>query len=102
MSQGSANSENEKPWMLYMIECADGSFYTGVTNDIERRLAEHNEGLASRYTRSRRPVKLRYHEICRDRNHALVRECAVKLLSRREKEALLARASPTGAPSAER
>jgi putative endonuclease len=77
------------PWFLYILECSDGSFYTGVTKDIERRLGEHNQGKASRYTRTRRPVKLLYFEPCSDRAAALVRECAVKALSRKQKERLV-------------
>lgn len=75
--------------MVYIMECSDGSFYTGVTNDIERRQKQHNEGTASRYTRSRRPVILRYRELCGSRSQALIRECSLRLLSRKEKEALV-------------
>lgn len=81
----------EKPWMVYIMECSDGSFYTGITNDIERRQQLHNEGTASRYTRSRRPVVLRYQEICGSRSQALIRECSLRLLSRKEKEELVNR-----------
>lgn len=81
----------EKPWYVYIMECSDGSFYTGVTNDIERRHQQHNDGSASRYTRSRRPVVLRYQEMCGNRSEALIRECALRLLSRKEKEALIGR-----------
>jgi putative endonuclease len=83
-------ADTENPWMVYILECQDGSFYTGVTNDIERRQLQHNEGTASRYTRSRRPVVLRYKEACGSRSDALIRECALRLLSRKEKEALVA------------
>lgn len=76
-------------WLLYILECADGSFYTGVTNDLDRRLRAHRAGAASRYTRIRRPVKLLYCEPCGDRAGALSRECAVKSLSRRLKEELV-------------
>ena len=79
----------EQPWFVYIMECSDGSFYTGVTNDIERRQKQHNEGTASRYTRSRRPVILRYQELCGSRSQALIRECSLRLLSRNEKEALV-------------
>jgi putative endonuclease len=75
---------------LYIVECSDGSLYTGITNDIERRLRQHNDGTAARYTRSRRPVRLRYSETCEGRAAALVRECAVRLLSPKEKRALVA------------
>jgi predicted GIY-YIG superfamily endonuclease len=77
------------PWLVYIVECSDGSLYTGITNDLERRCQQHNEGLASRYTRSRRPVRVRYYESLPSRSAALIRECAVKLLSRKEKEALI-------------
>lgn len=79
----------EDAWLLYIVECRDGSLYTGITNDLARRLQQHNDGEASRYTRSRRPVVLRYQEPCADRSAALVRELAVRLLSRREKEGLI-------------
>jgi len=83
----------EKPdtWFVYMVECRDGSLYTGITNDLERRVQQHNEGLASRYTRSRRPVVLRYREPCGSRSQALIRECAVKLMTPVQKRALAAR-----------
>jgi putative endonuclease len=85
-------------WLLYIVECRDGSLYTGITNDLDRRLKQHNDGEAARYTRGRRPVALRYREPCADRAAALAREMAVKLLSRREKEALIAGApQPTRA-----
>jgi predicted GIY-YIG superfamily endonuclease len=77
------------PWCLYLLECGDGSFYTGITNHLPRRLERHQQGKASRYTRSRLPVKLLYQEACRNHSHALKREWAVKSLSRTEKEILL-------------
>ena len=77
-------------WFVYILQCQDGSLYTGITKDLERRLKMHNEGKASRYTRTRRPVVLRYKEECFSRTQALVRECAVKALPREKKEALLA------------
>jgi predicted GIY-YIG superfamily endonuclease len=90
---------SEEPWFLYVVECRDKSLYTGVTKDLDRRLAEHNAGRASRYTRTRLPVTLRYHERCADRTTALVRECAVKALSREGKEALIAgQAGPEARP----
>lgn len=81
----------DSPWLVYMVECRDGSLYTGITNDIERRLSQHNDGTAARYTRSRRPVQLRYREVCESRSNALVRECAVRLLSPKQKWELIAR-----------
>jgi len=86
-------SDGSDTWFLYMVECRDGSLYTGITNDIERRLQQHNDGVASRYTRSRRPVVLRYREVCTSRSQALIRECAVKLLTPVQKRELVARGS---------
>ncbi|OGK08114.1 MAG: hypothetical protein A2W80_04575 [Candidatus Riflebacteria bacterium GWC2_50_8] len=78
-----------KSWWLYIVECADNSLYTGITNDIERRMAKHNEGTASRYTRARTPVKLVYREPHPDRSSASRRELEVKRLARDEKLALI-------------
>lgn len=85
--------EEGKPelWFLYILECADGSYYTGITKDLDLRLAMHTSGKASRYTRSRRPVRMLYHESCPSRTSALVRECEVKAYPRRRKEALVRR-----------
>ncbi len=80
---------NDGPWFLYMVECRDGSLYTGITNDIERRIGQHNDGTGARYTRSRRPVRIRYQELCESRSAALMRECAVRLMSPKEKWALI-------------
>ncbi len=79
----------EEPWYVYMVECSDGALYTGITNDLDRRVAAHNAGVASKYTRARRPVKLVYQESCESRQQALIRECAIKLLSRNQKTALV-------------
>lgn len=76
-------------WSLYILGCSDGSFYTGVTTDIDNRLRKHQEGTASRYTRTRRPVVLVYQEECGSRSRSLVRECEVKSLSRQRKEELI-------------
>ncbi|MHB8055781.1 MAG: GIY-YIG nuclease family protein [Candidatus Aminicenantales bacterium] len=79
-------------WFLYILRCSDGSLYTGVTTDIDRRLKMHQEGKASRYTRTHRPVELVYREECGSRSKALTRECAVKSLPRERKEKLLSEA----------
>lgn len=76
-------------WTLYILECRDGTFYTGIAKDPGRRLLQHNAGRASRYTRSRRPVKIIYQEPCENRSAASIREAAVKSLSRAEKEKLV-------------
>lgn len=74
--------------MVYLLRCRDGSLYTGVTNDLSRRLESHNIGKASAYTRSRRPLALAYQEEWPDRSAALKREAAIRRLSRAEKLAL--------------
>lgn len=76
-------------WSLYILQCRDGSFYTGITNHLERRLQMHQNGRASRYTRTRRPVEMLYSETCGDRSRALIRECEVKEWPRTKKEALI-------------
>jgi len=84
------NAATGAVWFLYILECCDGSFYTGVTNDMSARLRKHQEGTASRYTRTRRPVVLVHQEECGSRSQALARECAVKSLGRQRKEELIA------------
>lgn len=77
-------------WWVYIVRCADGTLYTGVTTDLERRLQEHNgTGLAARYTRGRQPVVLAYTEEAPDRGAALRREAALKKLPRSAKETLI-------------
>ena len=76
-------------WYVYMLECADGTLYTGVTTDVERRLGEHNGSKAAKYTRARQPVRLVYHEAATDRGAALRREAALKKLSRAGKQGLI-------------
>jgi putative endonuclease len=75
-------------WTVYILACADGSLYTGITNDLPHRLAAHAAGTASRYTRSRLPVRLAHQEAAPDRAAALRREAAIKRLSRPQKLAL--------------
>ena len=72
-----------------IVECADGTLYSGWTNDLEKRIAAHNAGQGAKYTRSRRPVTLRYYEEFEDKSEALRRECALKKMSRAKKKALI-------------
>ncbi len=74
---------------MYVLECSDGSLYTGVTNRLAHRLAAHNAGKGARYTRSRRPVTLRRAVRAKDQGAALKREAKLKQLSREEKLAWL-------------
>ena len=76
-------------WFVYILRCADGSLYTGIAKDLERRLEQHNAGSASRYTRSRLPVDLVYHEGPTTKSKALKRELVIKAMSRKAKEALV-------------
>ncbi|MCD7920146.1 MAG: GIY-YIG nuclease family protein [Clostridiales bacterium] len=75
---------------VYMAQCADGTLYTGYTTDLARREQAHNAGKGAKYTRSRLPVHLVWAEQCPDKSAALRREWAVKRLTRREKQALIA------------
>jgi len=76
-------------WWVYMVECDDGSLYTGIARDPDKRLETHNAGKGARYTRSRLPVKLVYREPARDRATASRREAQIKAYSRASKLALL-------------
>ncbi|NOX09399.1 MAG: GIY-YIG nuclease family protein [Gammaproteobacteria bacterium] len=78
-------------WYVYILQCADHSFYTGITTDVNRRFEEHNNNnrLAAKYTRSRRPVTLLYQETVDSKSAALKRELAIKALNRQQKKALI-------------
>ena len=73
----------------YMLQCGDGTYYTGWTNDLDRRLKAHNEGKGGKYTRSRRPVRLVYYEEHETKQEAMRREWETKQLTRAGKEELL-------------
>lgn len=81
----------ERPWHVYLLRCADGSLYTGITTDCDRRLSQHNAGTAAKYTRTRLPCELVYQETLPTRSAALKRELAIKALTRAEKELLIAK-----------
>ena len=83
--------DDDARWLVYMLRCRDGSLYTGITNDLRRRLATHAAGKASRYTRSRLPVTLVYRATGFTRSEALRREAEIKRLPRRLKLQLTAR-----------
>lgn len=76
-------------YYVYILKCSDGSYYTGYTSDLSRRVKQHNEGVGGRYTRSRRPVKLLYKEECATRAEAMRREREIKKMSRKNKEDLM-------------
>lgn len=79
------NTDWNKQWVLYILECKNGTLYTGITNDLDRRLAAHRAGKGAKYTRGRGPLILRYVEKCEDHSHALRRELQVKSLARTDK-----------------
>ena len=74
-----------KSWKLYILRCGDGSLYTGITVDVQARLAQHREGTGAKYTRGRGPLELVYREDCGDHSAALHRELEVKAMTREEK-----------------
>ena len=77
-------------WVVYILQCSDGSLYTGITNDLAARIEAHETGQGAKYTRGRGPLILKYTEECEGRSDASKREMAIKKLSREEKEALIA------------
>jgi putative endonuclease len=81
-------------WYVYILHCADGSLYTGIARDVQRRLQEHNGvvGVGAKYTRSRRPVTLVYQERLSSRSSALKREIEIKKLKREQKKKLIRQA----------
>ena len=79
----------DKKHYVYILRCADGTFYTGWTTDVEKRVETHNSGNGAKYTRSRRPVELVYTEEFGDKIEAQHRERAIKKLTRTEKEKLI-------------
>ena len=88
-----ANSNDS--WFVYLVRCSDGSFYAGVTTDLERRVRQHNGEIVggASYTRVRRPVAMAWYEVCEDRSVAQQREYSVRRLSRWEKQRLAAKAA---------
>lgn len=75
-------------WICYLLRCADGTLYCGITNDFKKRLVAHNSGMASKYTRTRLPVALVYTEICGSKSAALKREIEIKRMPRSKKLSL--------------
>ena len=86
----------KKPtWFVYIAICVDGTYYSGVTTDVHRRINEHNSSAkGARYTRSRRPTRLIYQEGAKNRSIASKREFAIKQMTRSQKELLVETTSP--------
>ena len=74
----------------YLLRCADGTLYCGWTNDLDKRVRAHNAGLGAKYTKPRRPVSLAYFEEFSTKQEAMSREAAIKRLTRKEKDRLIA------------
>ena len=81
----------DRAYFVYMLECGDGTLYSGITNDLSRRITEHNESpKGAKYTKSRRPVRLVYSNVCHNKSEALKAERILKKLSRAQKLELAA------------
>lgn len=90
MGEASGNQDtSDRAHHVYIVACEDGTYYTGYTTDVERRVAEHNEGTGAKYTRGRRPVELVHAETYASQSEAMQREYAIKQLRRAEKEQLI-------------
>ena len=76
-------------WIVYILECGDGSLYTGITNNLETRVQAHEKGVGAKYTKGRAPFTIVYTEECLDRSEATRRELEIKKLSRQEKRELI-------------
>lgn len=87
--------ETVKASYTYIVECGDGSLYTGWTNHLEERMKSHNEGKGAKYTRSRLPVRLVHYEVFATKQEAMKREYAIKQLTRKDKLILIEQQSPT-------
>lgn len=84
-----SSEKTTKPWFVYILRCGDGSLYTGATNDVNRRFAQHQSGKGAAYTRSHLPVTLIYAEFVGAKGDALRREATIKGMRRQEKERLI-------------
>lgn len=87
--------KNKSAYVVYILRCGDGSLYTGITNNLERRVAVHNSGKGGKYTRSHLPVTPVYWETVPDKSTALQRELAIKGLPREKKLELIGTFAPT-------
>ena len=83
--RGMHDEEDGVPWIVYMLECADTRLYTGITKNLDRRLAEHAAGKGARYTKGRGPFRLIYSETCAGRSEASRRETTIKSMNREKK-----------------
>ena len=84
-----SESITKQQWFVYIVECRDGSYYTGITTNIQERVAKHNAGIGAKYTRARMPVRVVYSENSDTLSSAAKREAQIKKLTRSEKEVLV-------------
>lgn len=84
-----SESDKDVQWVVYILSCSDNTLYTGITNNIEKRLEAHRNGTGAKYTRGRTPLELIYTEKCDNRAQASKREYAIKSLTRKEKNTLV-------------
>ena len=82
-------SKKAQDWLVYILECADNSLYTGITNDLPSRIKAHEQGSGAKYTKGRGPFKLVYEQPCKDKGNALKKELGIKALSRSNKIKLI-------------
>ncbi len=78
-----------REWSVYMLRCSDGSLYTGISKDVDARFSKHQSGRGASYTRTRRPVAVVFREHGMSRSEALIREAAIKRLSKAKKESMI-------------
>lgn len=83
----------DKAWSLYILRCGDGTLYTGIAVDVDKRFQMHQSGKGAKYTRGRKPLQIVYREVCGSHSDALRRELAVKALTREDKEKLISSAA---------
>ncbi len=79
-------------WVVYILECKDKTLYTGITNNLEKRISQHEQGMGAKYTKGRAPFILKYTELCVNRSAASKREVKIKSLSRKEKLSIITKA----------
>jgi len=84
-----SNLYDNNKWYVYMVECADGTLYTGISNDVNKRVLTHNKGKGAKYTRTRLPVSLKWFSGCENRSEASKEEHRIKKLTRKNKIKLI-------------
>ncbi len=86
---GKTSKKLEEKWFVYILQCSDNSLYTGITNNLEKRIETHNKRKGAKYTKYRLPVVLKYYEIVENKSQAAKREIKIKSLSKADKIKLI-------------